>query len=86
MQLDPACPLFLGLRPTERFFQWHYWQLLEAPPGFAVRASAPWCRVQALERLDRPVFGVQFHPERYDAAHPAGARVLHNFFSRLRVR
>ncbi len=30
------------------------------------------------ERL--PLFGTQFHPEQYDDAHPAGRRLLENFF------
>lgn len=84
VQLDPACPLFQGLPATARFFQSHYWELTEVPPGFAARARSPWSAVQAIERLDRPVFGVQFHPERHDAAHPHGAAVLRRFFALVR--
>jgi GMP synthase-like glutamine amidotransferase len=80
VELDPSCPIFRGLGPSAKVFQSHYWQLEEVPDGFALRASSPWSRVQAIERLDRPVFGVQFHPERADAAHPAGDLVLRNFF------
>lgn len=28
----------------------------------------------------RPLYGVQFHPERYSEAHPDGMRILANFF------
>ena len=86
VELDPSCPIFRGLGPSAKVFQSHYWHLEEVPDGFALRASSPWSRVQAIERLDRPVFGVQFHPERADAAHPAGDTVLRNFFGLARGR
>ena len=78
---DPECPLFSGMDQPAIVFQSHYWQLQEVPEGFVTRATSPWSRIQAIERRDRPVFGVQFHPERYDAVHPAGATVLRNFFA-----
>lgn len=78
--VDVSCPLFRGLGATPTFFQSHYWQLTETPPGFVNRASSPWSEIQAIEQGDRPVFGVQFHPERYDADHPDGVRLLRNFF------
>jgi GMP synthase (glutamine-hydrolysing) len=79
--IDPRCPLFHGLGDWAIFFQSHYWQLQEVPHGFVARASSLWSPIQAIERLDRPVFGVQFHPERFDTAHPAGDVVLRNFFA-----
>lgn len=79
--VDRDCPLFRSLEPTPTFFQSHYWQLLDVPPGFVARASSPWSAVQAIEHLNRPVFGVQFHPERFDASHPDGSTILKNFLS-----
>ena len=81
VRVDLRCPLFRGLSATASFFQSHYWQLAALPRGFVGRASSAWSAIQAIERVDRPVFGVQFHPERYDAAHPNGAVVLRNFFA-----
>ena len=86
VQLDVRCPLFHGMDATADFFHSHYWQLEDVLPGFAVRASSPWSAIQAIERLDRPVFGVQFHPERYDDAHPLGAVILRNFITLARDR
>jgi GMP synthase (glutamine-hydrolysing) len=86
VQLDLRCPLFCGMDATADLFHSHYWQLEDVPPGFAVRASSPWSAIQAIECLDRPVFGVQFHPERYDAAHPHGAGILRNFITLARDR
>ena len=81
IDVDRSSPLFQGLGDAPVVFQSHYWQLEEVPEGFVPRATSPWSDIQAIERRDRPVFGVQFHPERYDAAHPAGANVLRNFFA-----
>jgi len=84
VHLDPACPLFAGEGETATVFQSHYWQLEAVPDGFVRRASSAWSPIQAIERRDRPVFGVQFHPERFDPSHPAGGRVLKNFFAAAR--
>lgn len=81
VEIDPRCRLFHGLPPRPTFFQFHYWQLADIPAGFVIRAHSPWSTIQAIERRDRPVFGVQFHPERYDSAYPDGATVLRNFFA-----
>jgi GMP synthase (glutamine-hydrolysing) len=86
VQLDVRCPLFRGMGATADLFHSHYWQLEDIPSGFAARASSPWSAIQAIERLDRPVFGVQFHPERYDDAHPHGAVILRNFITLARDR
>jgi len=85
VEIDPRCPVFHGLPPRSTFFQFHYWQLDDIPAGFAIRAHSPWSTIQAIERHDRPVFGVQGQPERYDSAHPIGATVLRNFFALTRV-
>lgn len=81
--LDSPSSMFRGLRPEPVFFQAHYWQLTDVPSVFSIRAHSRWCPIQAIERTDRPVFGVQFHPECFDAAHPDGEQVLRNFFAAL---
>jgi GMP synthase (glutamine-hydrolysing) len=52
----------LGFLP-ERFesFQWHHYEWL-LPPGAVALARSPGC-LQAFRLEDRPVWGVQFHPE-----------------------
>ena len=86
VEIDPRCPVFQDLTARPAFFQFHYWQLETIPAGFDIRARSPWSAIQAIERRDRPVFGVQFHPERYDADHPYGAVVLRNFFALAQAR
>lgn len=86
VDLDPGCPLFEGLATQATFFQSHYWQLEEVPSGFSTRAHTSRSPIQAIERFDRVVFGVQFHPEWYDARYQAGHRLLRNFFDLARNR
>ena len=86
VEADLGCPLFVGLGQRETFYQSHYWQLEQVPDGFDARATSLWSAIQAIERRDRPVFGVQFHPERYDADHPAGATVLCNFLALSKIK
>lgn len=78
---DRCSPLFQGLCESPVMFQSHYWQLNDIPEGFEVCAASPGSPIQAIARRDRPVFGVQFHPERYDDRHRDGETVLKNFFA-----
>jgi GMP synthase (glutamine-hydrolysing) len=51
----------------------------ELPKGFRRTASNATCAIQAMEHTERPLFGVQFHPELFNEEHPAGKTVLKNF-------
>jgi GMP synthase (glutamine-hydrolysing) len=59
----------------------HFDELKELPKGFRRTAWNESCPIQAMEQTQRPVFGVQFHPELFDDAHPDGRRVLENFLA-----
>ncbi|MBI1881032.1 MAG: gamma-glutamyl-gamma-aminobutyrate hydrolase family protein [Chloroflexi bacterium] len=76
--------LFDGLPVQPTFFQAHYWEVKAPPQGFRVLAESDLCPVQAIAHRDRPIFGVQFHPEEYDEAHPDGRRVLENFLKMVK--
>ncbi|MCL4298573.1 MAG: gamma-glutamyl-gamma-aminobutyrate hydrolase family protein [Anaerolineae bacterium] len=79
-------PLFNNLAQRSAFFQAHYWEVKAPPPGFLVLAESDLCRVQAIAHTDRPLFGVQFHPEEYDQAHPDGRRLLENFLRMVNAK
>jgi len=49
------------------------------PKGFRRTASNPTCAIQAMEHTERPLFGVQFHPELFNEEFPAGQKILENF-------
>jgi len=81
IDVDRSSPLFQGLGDAPVVFQSHYWHLTGVPAGFTVCASSLDSPIQAIARQDRPVFGVQFHPERYDDDHRDGEMVVQNFFA-----
>jgi GMP synthase (glutamine-hydrolysing) len=57
----------------------HFDEVKKLPRGFRRTASNETCEIQAMEHSERPLFGVQFHPELFDEAHPDGQKVLDNF-------
>jgi GMP synthase (glutamine-hydrolysing) len=74
--LAPESPLFAGLPDEMDVWLSHGDHLTSVPPGFTVTARTG-DALNAIEDLNRRIFGVQFHPE---VAHtPLGAQVLRNF-------
>ncbi len=57
----------------------HFDEVKELPKGFRATAANENCPIQAMEHAERPLFGVQFHPELFDDAHPEGRKILTNF-------
>ena len=49
------------------------------PKGFRRTASNETCAIQAMQHAERPLFGIQFHPELFNDEYPAGQKVLENF-------
>lgn len=72
--------IFEGL--GERFLvcESHQEMVAEIPFDFELLANSPNCPVEVMRHGMLPVFGVQFHPERFDDEHPAGRSILENFF------
>jgi GMP synthase (glutamine-hydrolysing) len=70
-----------GLGPTAMAYEHHAWEVVALPQDFVVLARSQDCAVEAIRARDRAWWGTQFHPERFSAQHPAGARVLRNFFA-----
>jgi len=77
--LEPD-PLFEGLGKEPVLFEAHYWEVKEVPSHFRLLASTEECRIQAIKREDKLVYGTQFHLEMYDEGHADGRRLLANFF------
>ncbi|MCL4838201.1 MAG: glutamine-hydrolyzing GMP synthase [Thermoanaerobaculia bacterium] len=72
--------LFAGLGPRETVWMSHGDQVTGPPEGFSVPARTENAAVVALERADRCLFGIQFHPE---VSHTvSGGALLRNFLFR----
>jgi GMP synthase (glutamine-hydrolysing) len=57
----------------------HCDEVKELPKGFRRTATNSTCSIQAMEHTERPLFGVQFHPELFSSEHPEGQKILQNF-------
>lgn len=53
-----------GLPKAFYSFSAHFEEVGTPPPGLNVLARSEGCAVQAFQLEDKPVFGIQFHPER----------------------
>jgi len=71
--------LFKGLPPEITVWHNHCDEVKELPDGFRATASNENCQIQAMQQKGRRLFGIQFHPELFDADHPQGQQIVENF-------
>jgi GMP synthase (glutamine-hydrolysing) len=71
--------IFEGLTRAVTVWHSHCDEVKELPTGFRRTASNETCAIQAMEHTERPLQGVQFHPEIFNEEHPDGRRILENF-------
>jgi GMP synthase (glutamine-hydrolysing) len=62
-QLAPSA-LLKGVPEVFHSFSAHYDELTKLPPGARHLARSELCEYQAFQLEDRPVYGIQFHPEK----------------------
>jgi GMP synthase (glutamine-hydrolysing) len=72
-------PLFDGLPSSIRVSESHRQALNSVPEGFNNLAESATSQVEAIRHQKRPIYGVQFHPERSDDEHPHGRIIIQNF-------
>lgn len=72
-------PLFKGLGETFVVAEYHYCEVRKMPPDFVLLATNRDCRVQAFRHKRRPIYGTQFHFERFTDDYPDGKRIMANF-------
>ncbi len=68
-----------GLKKSLVVYESHYDELKSLPANAVQLCKGKVSRIQAFKLIDRPVFGVQFHPECYSRIFPDGKRVMENF-------
>lgn len=81
LEVDNPDELFAGL--DRRLDAWmSHGDMVDSPPaGFEILAHTDDCRVAAMGRIDKRLFGVQFHPEVVHT--PKGKEILANFLFRI---
>lgn len=76
--------LLRGLPARIDVYKLHGDEIEQLPGEFRVLARSATCAIEAIADPARRWWGTQFHPEKFDAAHPEGERILHNFFELAR--
>ena len=71
-------PLFEGLPANFVVAESHRQELTGVPDEFEHLAKSTATKVEAMVHRTRPIYGVQFHPERSSDEHPHGKIILQN--------
>ena len=69
--------LFRNLPDTFQVWASHNDEVKRIPEGFEITASSDTCPHEAVRCIDRPIYGVQFHPEVENTEH--GPEIFQNF-------
>jgi GMP synthase (glutamine-hydrolysing) len=79
VKLITSDPIFDGLPGSIRVSESHRQALARVPEGFRHLAESATSQVEAIRHQTRPIYGLQFHPERSDEKHPHGRMIIRNF-------
>ena len=74
---DPSCPLFRNVPSPSVMWMSHGDKVLATPPGTRTLAVTDNTEFAAVQIGERPLFGIQFHPEVVHSPH--GATLIANF-------
>jgi len=77
-------PLFDGLPPDFVVAESHRQELTKVPDEFRHLARSTTAKVEAMAHRSKPIYGVQFHPERSNDEHPHGRTILQNLVKQIR--
>jgi len=69
--------IFKGLPNEITVWASHKDEVIEAPNNFEVLASSDICLVESMKHKEKPIYGVQFHPEVSHTEY--GEKILENF-------
>lgn len=73
--------LFENLPTQVTVWHSHCDEVKALPGGFKRTAWNTTCAIQAMQHDERPLHGVQFHPELFDNEHPEGRSILEKFLT-----
>jgi len=76
-------PLFDGLPSDLVVAESHRQELTQVPDGFQLLAQSTTSKVEAMVHRSKPIYGVQFHPERSNDDHPHGRIILQNLLKQI---
>jgi GMP synthase (glutamine-hydrolysing) len=77
-------PLFDGLPSDLLVAESHRQELTKVPDEFQHLAQSTTSKVEAIVHRSKPIYGVQFHPERSNDDHPHGRMIIQNLLKQIR--
>ncbi|TMI13584.1 hypothetical protein E6H35_06770 [Candidatus Bathyarchaeota archaeon] len=77
-------PLFDGLPSDLIVAESHRQELTKVPDEFHHLAQSTTSKVEAIVHQSKPIYGVQFHPERSNGDHPHGRMIIQNLLKQIR--
>jgi GMP synthase (glutamine-hydrolysing) len=77
-------PLFDGLPSDLVVAESHRQELTKVPDEFQHLAQSTTSKVEAIAHRSKPIYGVQFHPERSNDDHPHGRMIVLNLLKQIR--
>lgn len=78
INIEDENDIFQGLGPSLEVWASHKDEVTQLPSGFKILASSPFCEIEAMKHEEKPLYGIQFHPEVQHT--PQGPKVLENFY------
>ncbi len=81
--LEDKDTLLAGLPAKIKVMQSHREHVRQLPADFVRIATSNETENEGMKHIERPVYGVQFHPEKWNEENPAGKRILENFVQRI---
>ena len=86
VELEDKDHLLAGLPAKIRVMQSHYEEVKRLPPGFVRIARSKDTKNEAMKHEQKPLYGIQFHPERWNEENLAGKRILENFIGKIATK
>jgi len=83
VELEDKDTLLAGLPAKIRVMQSHCEKVKSLPQKFIRIAKSKDTDNEAMKHEEKPVYGVQFHPERWNEDNQAGKRILENFIEKI---
>ncbi len=86
VSLEDKDTLLAGLPAKIRVMQSHKEEVKVLPPGFVRTATSSDTDNEGMKHNDRPLYGIQFHPERWNEENQAGKIILENFVHKIALQ
>lgn len=75
--------IFNNLSDPCSVYMFHGDELKNVPEDFVKIAKSAMCDISAMRHKEKPIYGIQFHPEKYTADFPDGKIIFKNYIDMI---